>query len=375
MKIGLITTLDTNIGDDFIREGICHVLEEVFKGQQLEFVSVNKHKPYTVYPAWHPIHLRHIDDRIPVGQNLFRQFADHLFSKMGYSRFDNCDLIVQSGAPVFWPNCNANEWAKPLWHDIIGRLHEKIPVINLAAGSCYPWERQPSAIELPEDEKYIQAILGYCRLTTVRDHLSRTLCKTLGWETPLIPCSAFLAAKGRKAQISDSSYILINYMTGGGHYSWEQGIDNAKWEETVKTLIFRLGKRHRLAMLCHGEQEFSLAKLIAPHLPVFYPKTLKEYFDCISEAKFAICNRMHASVAMAGIGVPSIAICTDTRLLMVSEIGLKTYYVKDAHTDVLEDAVEKAGLSRKAEQNRLLLLQAETWENYISVIKAALANI
>ena len=84
---------------------------------------------------------------------------------------------------------------------------------------------------------------------------------------------------------------------------------------------------------------------------------------------------MHASVAMAGIGVPSIAICTDTRLLMASEIGLKTYYVKDARTDVLEDAVEKAGRSRKAEQKRLLLLQGETWESYISVIKAALANI
>jgi polysaccharide pyruvyl transferase WcaK-like protein len=293
---------------------------------------------------------------------------------MGFSRFDDCDLIVQCGAPVFWPNCNVNEWAKPLWHDIIGRLHEKIPVINLAAGSCYPWERQPSAIDLPEDEKYIQAILDYCRLTTVRDQLSRTLCKTLGRKTPLIPCSAFLAGKGRKVQSNDSSYILINYMTGGGHYSWDQGIDNAKWEETVKMLIFRLGKRHRLALLCHDEPEFSLAKLIAPHLPVFYPKTLKEYFDCISGAKFAICSRMHASVGMAGLGIPSVAIGTDTRLLMVSELGLGTHYVKNIDAATLEGETEEALKSLAAERERLIALQEKTWEAYISVIREVLPN-
>jgi hypothetical protein len=36
MKIGLITTLHKNIGDDFIREGICCVLKEVFKGENQE---------------------------------------------------------------------------------------------------------------------------------------------------------------------------------------------------------------------------------------------------------------------------------------------------------------------------------------------------
>ena len=373
IKIGLITTLTTNIGDDFIREGICHVLAEVFKGERLEFVSINKHKPYTVYPAWHPIHVIDVAYRLPVGQNFMRQSVGRLFSKIGLSCFDDCNLIVQCGAPVFWPNCSQNEWAQPLWHEVVGRLSQKVPVLNLAAGSCYPWEKQPTTIDPPEDIKYIQAILGYCRLTTVRDKLSQTLCKSLGRDTPLIPCSAFLAARGRRAHITGSGYILINYMTGGGHYSWEQGIDNGKWEETVKTLIARLGKRHRLALLCHDEQEFSLARQLVPGLPVFFPKTQREYFDCVSEAKYAICNRMHASVAMAGLGIPSIAICTDTRLLMVSQIGLKTYYVKDTGADVLEDEIERAVNLLKTEQERLLGLQNETWENYISIIKETLS--
>ena len=372
MKIGLITTLDTNIGDDFIREGICRVLAEVFKGQQIEFISVNKHKPYTVYPAWHPIHLGDIADRLPVGRNLVRQSADYLFSKMGFSRFDNCDLIVQCGAPVFWPACHENEWAKPLWHDVVGRLYKKIPVLNLAAGSCYPLERQPDKIENPGDAQYIRSILGYCRLTTVRDRLSQKICKSFGHDVPLIPCTAFLAGMGKVARPKAESPVLINYMVGGGHYDWEQGIDQKEWEKTIGTLISRLKKRHNIAFLCHDEKEYRMAGELDSTITRLFPKTIQEYFDCISEAKFGICNRMHASVGMAGIGVSSVAICTDTRLLMVSELGLKTYYVKDVNADILEEEAESAVKTLPGEQERLLALQQDAWRRYLKVVSDAI---
>jgi hypothetical protein len=372
MKIGLITTIDTNIGDDFIREGISRVLEEIFKSKSIEFIKVNKHKPYTAYPAWHPIHLRNYADILPCGKSFIKHKIEYLFSAMGLSRFDDCELIVQCGAPVFWPKCHQNEWARPLWTDIIGRLHEKIPVINIAAGSCYPWERQPSKIEVSEDEKYIKEILGYCRLTTVRDFLSQKLCKTLGTELPLIPCSAFLVGLGKKSQIKQTGYVLINYMTGGGHYSWDQEINNLKWEDTIKKLIVRLSKRHKVAFLCHDEKELFLTRKIDPTLPVFFPKSSNDYLDCISESIFAICNRMHASIAMASIGIPSIAICTDTRLLMASQIGLPTHYVKDVNADLLEEETEKGINSIEFEHDRLHSLQGQVWENYTSVIKEAL---
>lgn len=374
MRIGLITTLDTNIGDDFIREGICYLLKEVFKEEQLEFVSINKHRPFTVYPSGHPIHLRDLADHLPVFNNHAKNAIETLFSKIGYSNFDNCDLIVQCGAPVFWPNCSENEWAKPLWHDIIGRLFEKIPMLNLAAGSCYPWEKQPEALEPSDDVKYIKSILGYCRLTTVRDRLARSICKSVGSEVPLVPCSAFLAARGRKAELKESGYILINYMAGGGHFEWEQGIDAGQWENTVKQLISNLGKRHKVAFLCHDEKEIMLAKKIAPGLPVFFPKTLMEYFDCVSNAKFGICNRMHASVGMAGMSIPSVAVCTDTRLLMVAELGLPVHYVKDVDAAILEEEVERVLKSLEAEKERLLVLQDMTRSMYLLAIRNTLSS-
>jgi Polysaccharide pyruvyl transferase len=373
MKIGLITTIDTNIGDDLIREGICKLLLEVYKGVQPEFVCVNKHKPYTVYPEWHPIHFGDIAERLPLGQNLLRRTADALFARMGLSRFDDCDLIVQCGAPVFWHGCSQNEWAKPLWHDVVGRLCDKIPVLNLATGSCYPWERQQDVLKLTEDVEYIKSILGYCRLTTVRDRLARSICTSLGWDTPEIPCSAFLAAKGRRAEAAESGYLLLNYMRGGGHYDWEQEIDPGGWEKTVKTLISRLGTRHKIAFLCHDEKEYILAEELAPSFPIFFPKTPEEYLDCAAKAKFGICNRMHASVGMAGLGIPSIAVCTDTRLLMVAELGLPIHYVNETDTDILEDETESLLKKWGSEHDRLLALQHDTWNRYLSAIGGALS--
>jgi hypothetical protein len=77
VRIGLITTIDTNVGDDFIREGICLVLQEVFKGHEIEFVPVNKHQPLTVYPDWHPIHSAKVTRYLPKG----RYWASRLIDK------------------------------------------------------------------------------------------------------------------------------------------------------------------------------------------------------------------------------------------------------------------------------------------------------
>ena len=202
--------------------------------------------------------------------------------------------------------------------------------------------------------------------------LAQRICHSVGRIAPQIPCSAFLAAKGMRAEASESNYILINYMLGGGHYEWKQDINSCRWKETVKVLISRLGKRHNLAFLCHNENEYSVAKDLNLGLHIFTPKSPREYFDLATKAKFGICNRMHASVGIAGLGIPSIAICTDTRLLMVSELGLPIHYVKEASADLLEDETECLLQAWRTEQERLFALQSATWDKYLSTIQEAL---
>jgi hypothetical protein len=371
LRVGLITTLSTNIGDDFIRTGLLRVVRQVFPGKEIEFVAVNKHEPYTAYPAWHPVRIAGLAKYLPRGKGTTARMIESMLATAAFSRFEDCAAVLQCGAPVLWPNCHECEWAGPLWHRIVGRLHERIPVFNLAAGSCYPWERQPSTVDNQGDAEFLTAIHGYCRLTTVRDRLSHHLFDTLGISVPHIPCSALLAADERNNGSNGDGPILINYMPGGGHYDFGQGVDGSSWQETMRGLVARLKRRHRVEFLCHSQKELDAAAAVADGLPCHLPKTVAEYFDVAAGAKAGVFNRMHASVGLAGLGIPSIAIGTDTRLLMVEHIGLPCFYVKDAGMDIMEQKVEDLLLKRKEEKERLLGLRQETTRRYIEAVSHA----
>jgi hypothetical protein len=365
MKIGLITTLGTNLGDDLIRAGICHILKEVFSGQKIEFACVNKHKPYTVYPPWHPLRWA------PRGQRILRR----VLPKYGLSIFDRCDCIVQCGTPVIWPGCHKCEWAVPVWHEVVGRLSQKgIPVFNLGAGSCYPWKKQPESVTDEEDRAYLQKILGYCKITTVRDVLAHTLLKNLGYESPFIPCPALVAGRPYAGKPADDGFVVINYMEKGGHYDWEQNIDAAIWSASVVKLVQHIRKRHKVVFLCHDLKEHALASRMDPSIPCFLPKNLDQYFSFLAHAKAGICNRLHASVALAGIGIPTVAVGTDTRMKMVEAIGLPSFYVKDAFQEKVTDAFENIMNRRKSEYERLIALRERTWNQYVNIVKTCIAS-
>lgn len=372
VKIGLITTLNKNIGDDFIREGLCSMLRDVLKGHEIQFVPVNKHQPLTVYPDWHPAHLARITSHLFRGSYAAGRLIERYASKLRLSAFDTCDIVVQCGAPVLWPGCHRCAWAEPLWHHVIGRLYQRVSVLNLAAGSCYPWEEQPIGISNADDAEYLQAILRYCRLTTVRDPLAQCLCASLGAEAPLIPCTAFLAAGDQVSEAQNDGVILINYMFGGGHYQFNQGISASAWRKTVQALIGRLRRRHKLVFLCHNEAEYQLAWNLDSTLLRLWPKTPQEYLDFVSKARVALCNRMHASVMLAGLGIPSIAVGTDTRLLMVKPLGLPYLFVKEADADQLEDKLEDLLTHYHWERLRLLELKADTLSRYVEAIRDAI---
>lgn len=370
VRIGLITTLNTNIGDDFIRTGLCKVLRTVFKGRNVEFIPINKHEPCTVYGPWHPVRLASLAKYLPLGKSKARKWIESLLATPAFSRFEHCDAIVQCGAPVIWYWCHYCEWAGPLWRQVVGRLHQRIPVLNLAAGSAFSWERPPEAVTDSGDAEFLRTIYSYCRLTTARDSLTQTLFRGLGCDVPQIPCSALLAA-GEARGTGD--LVLINYMPGGGHYDLDQRIDGQAWRASMQSLIASIGRRHKLAFLCHSKKEHRAALELAEGIPCLLPKSVPEYFEMASRAKFGIFNRMHAAVALAGMGVPSLAIGTDTRLLMVQRLGLPCFYVKEASAQALEEAFEDLLARREQEKDRLLALREETWQSYLRHVSAVLA--
>lgn len=369
IKVGMVTTINTNIGDDLIRSGIIKVFNKYFKKNKIEYILVNKHDPYSIYPSYHPINLSHLAKYLPYKSIAIENRIRNSGEFIGGSFFHSADIIVQCGAPVFWPNCNDCEWAIPIWKDVIGSLYEKTTVLNLAAGSCYPWETKGNLSHSKKDEEYIKQIIRYCKVTTVRDRLSQEICNQYGGEVRKIGCTAFLAPEHDSLSDEDKEYVVINYMEGGGHYDWGQDIDKNKWEETIIKLIIKLKKRHNLVFLCHDELEWDLAGKLDPDILRIWPKNVDEYFTVLPKISAAVCNRLHASVALAGAGVPTISIGTDTRLLMPEELGLSNFYVKEIDDVMLEGLLEEMISSKRSTKENLFEQKNKIEKEYLEILE------
>ena len=371
VRIGLITTIDRNIGDDFIREGIVQVLRTAYSGCDVRFLAVNKRLPFTVYPRWHPLRWVQVLDRLPQRKPVvaLKARASQVMHPLGGSRFDRMDMIVHCGAPVMWRGCHRSVWASPLWNHVVARLSDRVPVMTLAAGSAYPWQDQPEAVTDPLDATFLRRVLDSSRLTTARDPLVSRLADGLGAAVPTLPCSAFLVGKRFAVpSVDPDGLVLFNYMPGGGHWTWGQGIDEDCWMVTARTLIERLSRRHQVAFLCHSPKDYEAALSLNAELPRFMPTSIESYFSLISRSKAAITNRIHGAVAMAGLGIPSISVGTDTRMLTLAPIGVPYTYVKDANHEELEDGLEALISRQPEERERLISLRDATWDRYVSEV-------
>jgi Polysaccharide pyruvyl transferase len=375
MRIGLITTINSNIGDDFIRDGIAQVLRHVYSDVDVRFLAINKHEPFSVYPVWHPLRWLQPLDRLPRGKQVaatLKASASQALHRFGGTRLDRVDAIVHCGAPLMWPGCHRSVWASALWDQVVYRLAPRVPVLVLAAGSAYPWEDQPNAVKDPSDAAFLGRVLDACRLVTARDELVSQLAYGLGTMVPTIPCTAFLV--GRRFAVptgGDEEVVLFNYMPGGGHWSWGQGIDPEHWMVTARTVIDRLSRRHRIAFLCHDREEYEAAELLEAELPRFLPTSIESYFSLISRSKAAITNRIHGAVALASLGIPSISVGTDTRMSMLAPIGLSFKYVKEVDPEQLEDELEEIVSHRHEERERLISLRDTTWDRYTEAVAQA----
>ena len=117
-------------------------------------------------------------------------------------------------------------------------------------------------------------------------------------------------------------------------------------------------------MIAHNQKEMEIARQLWPDLPRTCPAGPPEYFETARDAAFGIFNRMHASVSLAGLGIPSVAVGTDSRNLMVENVGLPVLFVKEATTSRILTAIADLLRHREKESRRLLDLRETTLREY-----------
>lgn len=382
-NIALLSHRYGNIGHDFMAYGVEFLVRKIFKDRTSRLIHFEQHRPFDIYPRWNPFRWF---NSIPTGYGNFvkrfinRPAVSSLLWKMADSGLKKIDLAIACGGPNISHHASRSAEMGLIFQHLHGAFAQSgIPVINMSIGSCYPYENIPQQIPDREDELFLRRTFQYVRATTVRDPLAQQLCRWIGQDCPLIPCPSFFSSFVFEKIISQErrsqdNFVVINFQEKGANEDWGQHVDLQAWKNTVKELTHRLGKRHKIIFVCHNEKEYALAAQFSPWLRVL-PRTVEEYFRIIARAKVGLCNRIHAALPLASIGVPSVGVGTDSRLGTLETVGLPVFYVKKVTADILEHTLEDLIKRRQQEQERLRVLQEKTLEDYrkilLSVTKVA----
>ena len=348
VNVTLITTVDHNIGDDFVREGIIYLLKKVWGPIHVQLI--HKHIPITTRPEWEWIYSRgctHVLDRVPglSGLGVTSRLDRRLGLNLKTDKILNCDLLVQCGAPVYWlhgtNSCADNEWYPPLIQRRWSLVKERVPMVNIAAGTCQPYAS--NGAEFERDDRtlaYIRDFHDRCKLTTVRDSLSQQVLQHAGRQAPLVPCTSLFARHESGIQPDQGRFVALNYMPYGGHYDYEGGNHSKRWEAVFREFVRKLPSGEEYIFVCHNKAEVNTVRRLFPSFPYFWSPVFKDYLKLFSSTKFGIFNRVHAAFALASFGRPSFVVGSDSRARMTDRIGLQNSWVGDITVQRLQTEVE-----------------------------------
>jgi hypothetical protein len=331
MNIAIITTINHNVGDDFVREGIKYLLEQYFKNKTIKFQNIHKHSPITTRYGFEWFRYLRLSSKV-----------DKLIPKW-YSRdrILEADIVVQSGAPLYWchdtggGHCCNTSWYEPLIKERFLK-NNGAKLLNIAAGTCQRYYSDGSEF-CDRCSDFMKEFYNLADVTTLRDKLAKNIFSNMGIDAPLIPCSSIFAIDRYGLKSEGEDYVVLNYMKGGSHFVFGQDIDVLKWEQTFKEFYLKLKTKQRVILSCHNKKELKDALLLDPNAEIFYEKDdYLSYMKFYSKAKFGIVNRVHAAYMMASYGKASIVIGNDSRATMLDEIGLKHYFVNEVDVELLD---------------------------------------
>jgi hypothetical protein len=369
MRTSVITTVRHNVGDDFVREGILHLLERI--GDFGTISLIHKHAPVTAVYGLEGVRSRALS-----------MVVDPLARLAGLrNRIDEADLVIQSGAPVYWchpgrPHCGNSEWFGPLIRRRFLRDRRGRKFLSIAGGSGQRYHSDGSELlRCHKCAPFMRDFFDACDLTTLRDSLAKDMLNIAGRDADVLPCTSIFARDRFRLAPERGEYIVLNFMENGGHYTFGQKIDGALWREQFRGIAHIASRMGRVVVACHTKREHELSQTLLPDIETFLiPNEHLAYMKFYARAKFGIVNRVHAGFMMASLGKPVAVIGTDSRALMVRNLNLPSYYVGDVAEVGIEAIVDSASSRTDGYLDEIEFIRAEASARYVAAISSALAS-
>ena len=382
MRVAAITTVDHNVGDDFVREGIFYLLRRIYP--DLTTVQIHQHMPILARPELEWVYKSgccRLLDRVPgfLGLGVMTWLDGIMPLNRKTDRILNCDLLVQCGAPVYWlhgaNSCAQSEWYGPLIRRRWATVRSRVPFLNLAGGACQAFGSDGSEFsEASETLDFIRKFYDDCLLTTLRDGLAAQILRAAGREATVLPCSSIFARLEVGVEPQTPSYVALNYMRTGGHYRFGKRQNPEVWEGHFSDFVKQLPLGEEYVFVCHSRSELEDARRLFPSFRILWSEDYRDYLRFYSAAKFGIFNRVHAAMALASFGRPSLVVGSDSRALMSDTIGLKSIFVDCATSKSLMEEFLRLNRTWPEYSSVFSKLQREAESAYIDLLTATLTK-
>lgn len=376
VRLSFVTTVDRNPGDSFICAGLENLLRQVLPLYRPFYID--KHDERSLEPLWPLLSTQPPPVRRALKALLWVRNRDR-------SIFSRSDLVVQAGTPFYFilPDAQGSydrpytsvddEWIGRIWRrDLLGR-YPHCPVLNMAVGTCQPFHSDGSEFNGHEPLlDFVRESVRRSALTIVREPIASRLLTSLGLDHLCLPCSALFAADFHQVFRAEPRLVVMNYMPGGGHYDLGQGIDRQQWEERFLRIYRELSARERVVVACHSASEVRAIRGILPEAETFFSPDYRAYLRLFAHASLGVVNRVHAGVALAGLGIPSVVIGTDTRAKMANLLGLPVFFVGDAQPATILEHIRDFGARASWWRQHLEECKAHTCSAYVHALESTL---
>lgn len=376
--VAVISTINHNVGDDFVREGILYLLSQAIGSFRTHVI--HKHLPVTVRENFERVHttgIARLLARLPrVRAEHVSMLLDALPLQPERDKILSSDLLVQSGAPVYWSlpggsGSHQNEWYVPLIQRRHSRVQDQVPLLNIGAGTCQPFDSDGSEFhDSPNVKSFIEDFYERCSVTTLRDTLSKRILNDLGLDAPVIPDPSIFARDRLGIQPSEPRYVVLNFMRLGGHFKFDQNLVIEQWEKEFVDYYHMLKGQYPVRIVCHNQDEARQVERILPGADYFHqvPEMAEDYLQFYSSAQFYVGCRVHGAYATASFGRPAFVIGTDTRARMLKEIGLDYMFVNDVSAERLMSVSESLRRQREGYRENFEDIKMSAFEGYMDAL-------
>jgi len=330
MNLAVITTFGSNSGDNFIYEGF----KNLFPARAFDSIFlINK-----------------ID--IPRNDS-YKEFIDV------------ADLVVICGSPIFYDECYRMKWQNRLI-EYSKKSGKKIML--LAVGSNFKTTPDGSILvpDIIKDKNYRKFVSKYDKVSfgnfTVRDRHCLEFLKSTGiTNVKQIVCPSLFAGNIDEKQ-NEKDLIFIIW----GSTFWNCDVEPKKILETCKEIEKSLSssiKDKKVVWVCHDFESYKELLKQTNKDNILFSNNYIDFQKYYSRCFFAFSVKVHGTMLLASMGVPSLLLQLDSRASVIEQLD-ESYATLSTPieqlTDICFEKIREIGIYR----DKIIALKSKYKQEY-----------